>query len=61
MSRYQPRAAAGHIPFVGHRTQKTIRLQREGLERRLGRPALRQMAEFGVDIDTLGKTLCPGQ
>jgi hypothetical protein len=45
---HSPRAAVGHMPFPGHRTQETIRLQQEA-----ARKGRRMAMEFGFDPDSL--------
>lgn len=46
-----PRAAVGHMPFPGHRTQLTIRLQTEAAKRRRD-AQIRRAKEYGYDPDS---------
>lgn len=45
-----PLPAIGHMPFIGHRTQRTIRLQREAAVKRVGSNSrLQRMIDYGYD------------
>jgi hypothetical protein len=51
---YEPRAAVGHMPFPGHRTQAAVRAQQEAAKRRdREREPFRKAMEYGFDPDTL--------